>query len=259
MTGPVEFADPHPRPVASKPTVTAEAQVIANEVRDSLWWYSSQGRSAQVEIGASELGHPCDRRLALKMAGSPVFNARDLGWAAVVGTSVHAWVAEAFIKKGAATGRYLVEHRITEPVRGTLDLFDRLTGTVYDWKIPGDWSMKQVRQNGPGVQYVGQGQTYGYGLALQGEKVKRIAIVFLPKNSTDLKDMYVHVERYDPNVARKLIARADGIRGRISHGGGEVAQALRPEPVNPLSVPATPDHCNWCPYSGTQTGACDGT
>ena len=74
-------------------------------------------RSLQVEMGPSEAGEPCTRRLAYKIMDwrKP---GRDLDpWAAVQGVAVHAWLADAFRAENERLGRvrYLVEQRV-QPV-----------------------------------------------------------------------------------------------------------------------------------------------
>src|SRR5258708_7059039 len=77
-------------------------------------------RSLQEALGPSEAGEPCTRRLAYKMMYTPPAAAeRDVPWAAIQGTALHAWMAEVFRAENIKLGRerYLVERRVT-PVTG---------------------------------------------------------------------------------------------------------------------------------------------
>ncbi|GAA2178496.1 hypothetical protein GCM10009785_01280 [Brooklawnia cerclae] len=103
-------------------------------------------RSQQTEIGPSEVGIECDRRLAYKLLKFPEPE-RD-NWKATVGTAVHAWMEEVFDAYNLAhpefggQERYLIENRVSAGVvphldyqlEGNCDLYDRVTATVVDWK-----------------------------------------------------------------------------------------------------------------------------
>src|SRR4051795_6609936 len=53
-------------------------------------------RSQQKEIGPSEVGMECSRRLALQLLGAPETNKDRDEWPATVGTAVHTWLEGAF-------------------------------------------------------------------------------------------------------------------------------------------------------------------
>ena len=55
---------------------------------------SNAPRSRQREIGPSEVGEPCLRRLAYKVAGTEPTNDGGDPWRPVVGTAAHAWLAD---------------------------------------------------------------------------------------------------------------------------------------------------------------------
>lgn len=174
-------------------------------------------RSLQTAIGPSEIGTPCDRRLALKLLGAPVQNTTVDKWAATVGTATHAWLADAFTADNArrvADGlppRWLLEQRVTvrTGLSGSCDLYDLQTQTVVDWKTTGVTRLRAYRAAGdPGQQYRYQAHLYGMGWANLGVPVTTVAVVFLPRSGM-LRDTYLWEQPYDPAVAQAALDRAD--------------------------------------------------
>src|SRR6266705_6686901 len=97
-------------------------------------------RSPQSAPGPSEIGTPCTRRLAYKtLDWEPKPNSDTDPWAATIGTSVHAWMAQAYEAENTRLGwyRYLTEQQVTLPggISGSCDLYDTQARTVTDWKV----------------------------------------------------------------------------------------------------------------------------
>lgn len=206
-------------------------------------------RSQQKRIGPSELGHPCARRIGYKLLGQPE---RDTGpaWLPTVGTAVHAWLEEAFDADNLAHAaernhqeRWLVENRVSVgevngvEVTGSSDLYDRFTGTVIDHKVVGPTQLKKYKAHGPGDQYRSQGHLYGRGFTRAGLRVKRVMIVFLPRNGS-LDDAYIWSETYDEQVALDALQRVTGI--------SLVTAALGHAALGHLE--AVESYCAMCPY-----------
>jgi hypothetical protein len=214
-------------------------------------------RSLQQAMGPSEAGEPCTRRLAYKMLHMPHAAAeRDVPWAAIQGTAVHAWMADVFRGENKRLGRerYLVEHRVRpasdEDLRtltlpsdlsGSCDLFDRDTGTVTDWKLTSPTRLKEYVRHGPGDLYRIQGHLYGRGMASAGEDVRHVSVVFLPRTAS-LASMHTWSEPYDPAVAESALRRLAGIRDALF--------ALDPEKFPGMweLFPASPQTCRFCPW-----------
>jgi hypothetical protein len=213
-------------------------------------------RSQQVDMGPSEAGEPCTRRLAYKMLDWHKPGDRDLDpWAAVQGVAVHAWLADVFRAENERLGRerYLVEQRV-QPVTetdarlglpgwlaGSCDLFDRDTGTVTDWKLTSPHRLRYYAEAGPGQKYRTQAHLYGRGLVNAGERVTNVSIVFLPR-ATFLDGLHVWSEPYDPAVAGAAFRRLAAIRDALI--------ALDPE-ANPGRwglLPTAPGSCRHCPW-----------
>ena len=203
-------------------------------------------RSAQSTIGPSELGMPCTRKLAHRLAGTERQSQRP-AWRTAVGTAVHAYLAETFDSfnenQDSPVPRFHVEKRVTigqaggVDITGTADLFDRETFTVVDWKIVGATSLKAARLTGPKPQYRTQVHCYGAGFVNRGERVERVAIMWLPQ-SGELHDAVFWSEPYDPEVVTVALARADGVETLLK-AFGTSAWAM---------IPRADDYCMSCPF-----------
>ena len=187
---------------------------------------SSQPRDLQREIGPSELGTSCVHCLAAKLAGWP--ERRRPAWLPFIGTCVHArfeqWFKES--EETVFTGpapederrRFVPEMRVTVghlqalhagyDVKGSIDLYDRKTGSTIDWKIVGNTTLTKVKAHGPSQQYRVQASLYGIGLENRGEAVRYSRIYFLPKTKTSLADTLPWQTQFDPKPGRWALARA---------------------------------------------------
>ena len=227
-------------------------------------------RSQQRMIGASEVGTPCPRKLAMKLAQvDPVpeqVNGED-SWRATVGTAVHDWLADMLEQANAAywqepwnlgspddecphkwcpegqhIDRWLIERRVPVgtidgvPIDSTLDVFDRLSHTLVDWKVPGPTAIKGYRQaRDPGPQYRTQVQLYGRGLHAAGEEVRWVGIMFLPSNG-ELKQAYYWEEEFDVKIGNEALKRAREIQRLVDDG----------RPFTEFKT--VDDHCHHCPF-----------
>lgn len=229
----VDLGDP--RPAASEPATDYLGEVYAVEcsLRSLLHLGAvTAPRGRQEAIGMSEIGNPCDRRLAHRLAGTRPVNVTDPS-RALVGTGWHAAVAEVFRRLDAGSGRFEVERRVNyRGVPGTLDLFDRAIVTAIDWKTTTKSKLGRIRYNGPDAAYVTQLQMYGAALAASGETVRWVALAYVPVDGT-LDDLWLWRTPFDATVADAAVARANGLRD-LDH---------------PNAARATPGRlCPWCPY-----------
>lgn len=207
---------------------------------------SGTPRSLQKRIGPSEIGHPCTRRIAYKVAGVAEVNS-EAGWRPTVGTAVHEWLAYTFTtaNKGLPL-RWLVEISVEVgdvdgvTISGHVDIYDRITATCNDWKIVSPSSLKNYRAKGPGIQYRVQGHLYAHGLVARGLPVDTVAITFLP-NSGELSEAVFWSEPYDESIALAAMERLRTIAG-LTKAGGAAAAALLP------TDGAEPSWCRYCPF-----------
>ena len=207
-------------------------------------------RSLQVAIGPSEIGHDCPRRIAYKLLGQPE-NQGEPNWKATVGTAIHAWLEEVMIadnetqavRQGAGLTRWITEATVSvgeilgHSITGHCDLYDRVTGTVVDWKTVGPTQLTKYKAKGPGQQYRAQAHLYGRGWARRGQDVRRVAVMFLPRNG-ELREAYYWSEPYDEQVAVNALKRLEGI--------AIASKALGPAVLPQLDTADA--FCTMCPY-----------
>lgn len=235
------------------------AKELATKIKETFYAYSNRktadNRGAQTTLGPSEIGTPCDRRLAMSLLGVPPVNPGGDGWAAFVGTCTHAGMAEVYTFADAGTGRYAVEMPvflgIPEVPRGTTDLLDRRDGTIVDWKVMGAYSLKKFKLEGPSSTYRTQAHVYGLGAERAGEKVRNVAIVGLPRAGSSLDEMHVWTEGYDRKFAQAALDRvgkiANEIQGRRDDTGALAADTPADIMYLARQFPAG-DDCLYCPF-----------
>lgn len=222
---------------------------LLEEIRRSI---DDHPRSQQVEIGPSEVGHPCARRIGYKLLGFPE-RPGPPNWKATVGTYCHSGLEEVFdgVNQRTATAendmlgqeRYLIEETLycgqigPQPLMGHCDLYDRVTDTVVDWKTVGPTQLKKYKAKGPGEQYRVQAHIYGRGWTLRGFPVQRVAVMFLPRNG-ELAEAVWWTEPYDEAIALAGMQRAEGIAIATSALGNAALPTL----------PTADAWCSLCPF-----------
>ena len=205
--------------------------------------YHATPRHMQVELGPSEVGHPCMRKIAYGLMVVPRSNPENDPLASIVGTAPHSWLDSAAQHANQVLGRerWLTEHRVEVQggLSGSCDLYDVDTGTVIDWKVPGNTSYDRNVKDVSKV-YRNQVHLYGRGFERLGYPVKYVAIAFLPKSKT-LNGLYLFKEEYNPALVDAVLARYNATI--------ELLDSLRPE-INPDAyhwIPAEPYECVYCP------------
>lgn len=216
---------------------------------------ASRARSIQTALGPSELGTPCQRQIAMKLAGVP----RQLPdkrppWAPMQGTAMHTLMEEALRFHNAQLGRerWIIEDalQITDDIPGHGDAYDTDTGTVIDWKYVGVTALREVkRKTVPNEQlvkseYRTQAHLYGYGHARKGRDVRWVRLVFLAR-SHDYDDSAEWTEPYQPEIAEDAILRYYATKDHLVE-----ALDLANNPALWPVVPAAPSEktCAWCPF-----------
>src|SRR5574342_606025 len=174
---------------------TPWANRYASELREIIYHAGRNSpRNLQVHLGPSELGVPCDRQVAGKLAELPTVNYVVDPWPSILGTAGHAWLADAFRAENERHGlRWVPETRV-EPHpdhAGTADLYDGQEQAVVDWKILAWDKIEEIASKGPSIQYQIQLLLYGLGYRRIGLPVRRVVLVALPRTKATLRDMYV--------------------------------------------------------------------
>lgn len=217
-------------------------------------------RSRQVEIGPSELGQPCARALAYRLAGVPHTGTQATPWRQWVGTQVHDGTElHAHLANATRGTRWLTNLHVEvgelypgRPIRGHLDFLDVVTATIVDLKVPGSTAM---RTYGPGKPesptYRIQVHAYGRGVQRAGFLPEHVAVLRLSP-ARELDEHIFKTERYDEQIAVDALNRAGGIARMVDAIGAGAAAAL----------PPTENYCNRCswfrPGSADLTTGCPG-
>ena len=183
-----------------------DASRLAAELRSIIFNHSANApRSLQQSLGLSEVGEPCIRKIGYKLMAWEKTNKVTDPWAAISGTAIHAWLADAF---GSFPDRFLVEHQVTAApgFAGTCDLFDIANGVVIDHKCVGATSMKVRKSDGMTSTQRVQVNLYGLGLENAGYTVNKVALAFYPLGGR-LDGLHTIVEPYDRELALAAIER----------------------------------------------------
>lgn len=220
--------------------------LVRDELRHLIAAHISQHpRSQQTRVGPSELGTPCRRRLGYKLLNHPEVNHTPVPWKPTVGTAVHAWLEHALQAHNDAhtTDRFYLEERVTvgqvngTDIDGSCDVYDRVTGTVIDWKVVGLAGLKRYRIDGPGETYQRQVHLYGQGFINAGLPVEHVAICFLPQNG-ELSDLHYWHEPFNPALAADTLTRANGVASLTASLGPTALELL----------PTADAYCSYCPW-----------
>ncbi|TDB84491.1 hypothetical protein E1091_17480, partial [Micromonospora fluostatini] len=216
---------------------------------------NGSARNRQRHLGPSELGVPCDRQVVGKLAGLPVTNHVVDPWASVIGTAVHAWLADAFTAANAALDfpRWLAEQRVVPHPEhpGTADLYDAVEKSVVDHKILGESSMAKVRSSsGPPAHYQIQLLLYGKGYRILGLPVTRVALAAYPRTAASLDGLYVW-ERATGPQDDALIEEVF----RLTDRRKAMAEEILNGSTKFTDVPVSPDddNCFFCPFYRPQS------
>ena len=223
-----------------------------------LWAYRNSARSLQTQLGCSEAGHECDRRIGYTMAG--IAPASKLGgdpWPAIVGTAIHSWMEQAVnsYQDAHSLKSWVTELEVwpSPLVKGHTDLYDRDRFAVLDWKFPSNDNLKKMLKDGPSTQYMTQVQLYGLGHHNAGRRVDRVGIVAAGRQGW-LKDLYVHTAPFDIVVAQAALQRVYDIGARL------IEMDILNHPELWDDIPAAPSYmCNFCPYLRRKSLMADAT
>lgn len=245
--------DIHPMCDRDEENVMAERNAeLKSQLMEIINWADTHSaRSQQVAIGPSEIGNPCDQRVARVLAGMEQKNGRFDPWAGIVGTSIHAWMQNAvdrYLKEsGLPAGHPLrawkteVRVKADDLIAGSSDLY---TGDVVDYKSSSSDKIKVMRAKGKEAippSYLVQGHIYGLGQDKAGRPVRDIVLVFMPRNGL-IKDMYLYREPYDVDVALKALDRMYRI-------ADELIEANLPESGDWSTIEMMPSNdCWYCPF-----------
>lgn len=228
---------------------------FALRLRDDLtdvirWANRNSERSQQTEIGASEIGGECLRRLGYRISDIMPVNDNTDPWPSIVGTGIHMWLESAFNKYTSSQPqqRWFTEMTVhpSSVVKGHTDLYDADTFTVVDWKSKGTEEMREIRKGYVPVDPVQQVNLYALGHIKAGRRVDRVALAFVPRAGW-LSGMYVWSAPYDEKLAMAALDRLNKV------AAGLIYYKTETEPANWTKIPAAPSKdCSWCPWYNPQ-------
>lgn len=214
-------------------------------------------RHQQVELGPSEVAHPCMRKMAYGIAQVPPTNPPYDPLPSIIGTATHKWLESAAEHANQVLGyeRWITERKVevTPGLTGSCDLYDCDTQTVIDWKIPGQLRFAKYKKD-PGPVYKAQVQMYGLGFTKAGFPVETVAIAFVPRGKT-LRSMHVWSEPYNEAVAQQAVARREATIAMLSDFDTEAY------PYRYQWFPTSPYDCEFCPWWSPRPSTalqCDG-
>lgn len=206
--------------------------------------HNATPRHQQIELGPSDVSHPCMRKMAYGMMQVPTCNPEYDPLPSIIGVATHTWLESAceYANKQLGRERWLSENKVdvSPSLRGHSDLYDVDTHTVIDWKVPGHSRFDKYRKD-PGPIYRQQIQFYGLGFERAGLPVKRVAIAFIPRAGT-LRKMHLWQADYDRELALAGLRKRDAVIGMIDDFGVET------NPARYEWFPTTPYDCLFCPW-----------
>jgi hypothetical protein len=160
----------------------------------------NRDRSKQVEIGPSSVGG-CRRQVYYHLTEQPITNEETESLAAILGTFIHAGISEAVKREDPFGDNFVIEKGVEfDGLKGHVDLYIRDAGLVVDWKTTKKKSLRYF----PSDQQRWQVQLYGWLLSNNGESVKEVALVAIPRDG-DMADIRVHREPYDEAIAAEAL------------------------------------------------------
>lgn len=191
-------------------------------------------RSLQRELGPSEYGDPCERKLAYKMFEAPETTQvpqKKSGkkWRATVGTAIHKWAeTEVFdphrdyeAERKVTVGAWFDGER-ARILKGSCDAFYLPPGVVIDLKTSTKAKIVDYQRSSdklPG-SYIPQVHGYGQGYVNEGYEVHYVALLIVPRDDElNMSTSVFHIEEFDPTVPAAGLKRLESIAARKREGG----------------------------------------
>jgi CRISPR/Cas system-associated exonuclease Cas4 (RecB family) len=162
---------------------------------------AGRARSKQTQVGPSELGG-CRRKVWYRINGREATNDNELKLAAIMGTAIHAEIEKSISVLDPKGEKYLVETEVEyNGMKAHIDLYIPETGDVIDWKTVKVKNLSYF----PTQQQRWQVQVYGYLLDKSGKgKPRTVNLVAIARDG-DERDVKVHSEPYDPEIAEEAL------------------------------------------------------
>lgn len=193
---------------------------------------NNRARSQQKELGVSSIGG-CRRKVWFNLNDYPKTN-ETLRLPAMMGTAIHKLIEDAITAEDWDNNYQLEREVVYNGLMGHVDLYIPSVGAVVDWKT----TKKAGLDYFPKLNQRWQVQLYGYLLSKNGEDVKTVTLVAIPRDG-DERQIKIHTEEYNEAIALEALAWLEEVR-------------------NSKDVPAPenfPAFCSlYCPYYGENCG-----
>ncbi|MCV7175714.1 hypothetical protein [Mycolicibacterium sphagni] len=225
----------------------SDTEQAAKDLKDELLGLiksrsSATPRHRQVELGPSDIAHPCMRRLGYGLLQIERCNPEWDPLASIIGTATHSWLESAATHANNTLGRnrWLTEVRVNPApwLQGSCDLYDTDTETVIDWKVLGNTTFKRYCK-AMNPQYRTQTQLYGKGFANAGRPVKNVGVFMVPRSGM-LANSFLWMQPYDPAAAQEALDRRDQVVALL----------------NDLEIEKNPERFAWLAKSGPSCMFC---
>jgi CRISPR/Cas system-associated exonuclease Cas4 (RecB family) len=178
----------------------SKSLVANDQVRD---------RSLQVEIGASSIGG-CKRQAWHIIQQTPKTNFGTETLSAILGTAIHAHIAEAIKMADPFGDNFVIEQEVrTNDLKGHVDLYIKSAKKVVDWKTTTLKSLERF----PSSQQKIQINLYAYLLKENGYEVERVALCGIPRDGL-MTQVKVWENDYDQELAEKGLAWLKDVKDR---------------------------------------------
>jgi len=171
----------------------------------------ARDRSLQTELGASSVGG-CRRQAWQIIHQKPKTNLETESLAAIIGTALHATIAESMKNIDPFGDDFLIEEGFSTPdLKGHVDLYIKSTKTVVDWKT----STKKKLAQFPSEQQIMQVNLYGHLLIANGYAVDTVSLVCIPRDGM-MSDVKVWQAPYSQEIANQGLAWVRDLQETLS-------------------------------------------
>ena len=166
---------------------------------------ANRDRSKQVAIGPSELGS-CRRKVYYRITQAPKVNKTEK-LAAILGTYIHAGIAEAVARKDPFGDNFMIEQEFSaDGLPMHTDLYIKDKKMVIDWKTTTKKSLRYF----PSQDQLWQVHTYANIMRKNGYEVDKVVLCSIPRDGV-MADIKVCAQDYDEDQANAALAWKAGV------------------------------------------------
>lgn len=183
-------------------------------------------RARQRDLGPSDLSDPCDLCVARKIAsvcGLPVQSqSRGFSLKAWIGTAIHQKLerdmTRVYPRGDRSDPNFYQEVTATIGevpglgiVRGHIDLLLPRRALVVDYKTADLYRIDKYRKRGVPSSHAGQTMLYLRGVRNSGRAARMAALVYIPRDSDKISDIWIASCSYQDHMATGLLNRAQNL------------------------------------------------